>query len=921
MLTIHTPIDLTVDPSVLKINKNFEERLIGNYQMIGSNLEPEDMLHFLSEPPEVYLAEGGMTALIENNRITENQNLKLDVINNVINRILVSDTYRMTYQDQVFIESVLNKLGITDVQKFIRQVQNSREETKNINYLTDLYWSQQETISQLMEYQKMRKGQEEVQQDEDNNAPSGDGLWLHQKIMNRLQTAVVYQELKNYISSSTNQYRSITDAEMKISEQNITVQNMLLNKLRNYTRMEQQPLEFHYLNTYELGDEMIRQGDQHQIENQLVEAVLVNVLHQMYALRVEELLKKDNVWYQLAGSIHQATENTYNRFITYHKQGFLSEKQADIYNKQVQQYQRNEIQAIQQLYEEMQYSTIQRADGDRSPAEALIYFEEQTEGEDTPQTTIKTVPQPVTETVENTILHGQQILSMTSEERLIKERLELINQNNLKNYELLSQMNLQNLEEYTNVNIQQARAGEESSHGLLEAPEAMMTYLEQQNVTEQQNIVEKENVKLLPEGETRGSVEPPKGDHQISRYPESANAHHQGDSLLIRENLSKERELQTELVHHTDEFERETSHELEHTQVYREHLQEQTEQIQRELQRQIDRIEWKNRAEELPATEELAYLEQQAGEEQQELSFREKPAGITEMVEKTTLQGQQLETVTRQENLIKEQLEQINQKNVRNLERLSKLNLENRKETKILRINQENARKDALRVLTEPREVLMTYLESETATEKQEVVEKERLKQLFGEETIRIFETLERYQKSPNYSGNMGASGQDEAMLVKDILLQQQSVETELVHRSEELQQESIHELESTQVFREYLPEQVKQIRQENQKRIDRIELIHKKEENTLDEELVEELRGIQRVKKVENEQITQTVVEKNQTQEVINTRIHDFQTQQNEDLVRMVTDKVQNQLGSISEQIYTKLEKRMDMERRRRGL
>lgn len=852
MLTIHTPIELTVDPSVLKINKNFEERLIGNYQMIGSNLEPEDMLHFLSEPPEVYLAEGGMTALIENNRITENQNLKLDVINNVINRILVSDTYRMTYQDQVFIESVLNKMGITDVQKFIRQVQNSKEETQNVNYLTDLYWSQQETISQLMEYQKMRKGQEENQPDEDNQELSGDGLWLHQKIMNRLQTAVVYQELKNYISSSTNQYQSITDAEMKISEQNVIVQNMLLNKLRNYTRMEQQPLEFHYLNTYELGDEMIRQGDQHQIENQLVEAVLVNVLHQMYALRVEELLKKDNVWYQLAGSIYQATENTFNRFITYHKQGFVSQKQADIYNKQVQQYQRNEIQAIHQLYEEMHYSTIQRTNGDRSPEE-LIYLEEQAEGEETPQTTIKMVPQPVTETVENTILHGQQILSMTSEERLIKERLELINQNNLKNYELLSQMNLQNLEEHTNVNIHQARAGEKDSRGLTEAPEAMLTYLEQQMVTEEQSIVENEHLELLPAGEGKRIVEPPKSEHQISRYPESVKADDQGERLLIRENLSKERELQTELLYHMEEFERETNHELEHTQVYRENLSEQV--------------------------------------------------------------------LTSQENLLKEQLEQINQKNVRNLERLSKLNLENRKETKILQINQEHARKDALRVLSEPKEVLMTYLESQTTTEQQEMVEKERLKQLFGEETIRIFETLERYQKSPNYSVNMGASGQDEAMLMRDILLQQQSVETELVHSSEELQQETIYELEGTQVFREYLPEQVKQIRQENQKRIDRIELIHKKEENTLDEELVEELRGIQRVKKVENEQITQTVVEKNQTQEVINTQIHDFQKQQNEDLIRMVTDKVQNQLGSISEQIYTKLEKRMDMERRRRGL
>ena len=245
MLTIHTPIELTVDPSMLTINDNFAERLTGNYQMIGNGLEPEDMLHFLSEPPEVYLAEGGMTALIENNKIVENQNLKFDVINNVLNRILVSDTYRMTYQDQVFIKSVLNKMGITDVREFIRQVQNSKEEIKNVSYLTDLYWDQQETVSRLLEYRKLRAEQSDEKEEETEQRQTEDGLWLHQEIMNRLKTAVVYQEVKNYISTSTQQFRNITAAQMQISEQNVVVQNILLNKLRNYTRIEEQPLVYH----------------------------------------------------------------------------------------------------------------------------------------------------------------------------------------------------------------------------------------------------------------------------------------------------------------------------------------------------------------------------------------------------------------------------------------------------------------------------------------------------------------------------------------------------------------------------------------------------------------------------------------------------------------------------------------------------
>ena len=687
MLTIHTPIELTVNPSMLTINDNFAERLTGNYQVIGNHLEPEDMLHFLSQPPEIYLAEGGMTSLVEENKITENQNLKLDVINNVLNRILVSDTYQMTYQDQVFIQSVLKKMGITDVQEFIRQVQNSKEETKNVSYLTDLYWSQQETISQLLEYRKMSAEQQKEKAEEEKQRPSEEGLWLHQEILNRLKTAVVYQEIKNYISAASHHMNRISSAEMQISEQNITVQNMLLNKLRNYTRIEQQPLVYHYLNTYELGDEFIsREGDQKTV-HQLVQAVLLNALHQMYALKIEELLRQDHLWYRLAGSIYQATENTLQRFVAYHGQTYLSEKQADVYQKQVQQYQKNEIKAIEQLYEENS------------------------------QTVLRTIQAPAAE-------------------------MELF--------------------------YPESQAGEEG--------------------------VEKPDAAAIPEI-------------------------------------------------------------------------------------------------------------------------------LSQTIEKTEVHGQQIQSMTRQEILLKEQLEQVNQNNIRNLQLLSELHLTAGQEEKPNRINRAKAREDALQALTNPEEVMLTYLERETETERRESVEKVQLKQIFGEQTLRIFETLEKYQKTPQYLTGAGTSGQGEALLQKDIRIQEQQHRSELIHKSLDQQQETIRELENTQLIRTYLPEQVNQVRRETQKQVNQMELVHKQQETSLEEEVLEEMRNMAQTRKIENVQNIQTVIEKNTTQEVVNTKIHDFQKTQNEELIRMVTDRMQNQLGSMSEQIYGKLEKKMDMERRRRGL
>lgn len=688
MLTIHTPIELTVNPSILQLNDNFTQRLTGNYKMIGNGLEPEDMLHFMSEPPEVYLAEGGMTALIDNKTIYENQNLKMDVINNVLNRILVSDTYDMTYQDQVFIESVLKKIGVTDVKEFIHQIQNIRQEMKNVNRLTDLYWSESKALSQLLEYRQEQAKRTIKPGEEDAEDGGAAQLWLHQSIMNRLQTGAVYQELRNYLSATVNHHNTIGGSEMQISEQTVTAQNILLNKLKNYTTMEEQPLVYHYINTYEMGDETQVNESHTQTVSQMVQAVLLNALHQMYAIRTQELLTQDNVWYELAGAIYQAAENTYQRFEAYHGRSYISKRDADTYSKTVQQYQRNEIQAIEQFFTENRADIVNRI-GDRLPDAEMVYQE-------------------------------------------------------------------------------------------MDAQEA----------------------------------------------------------------------------------------------------------------------------------------------EQEDLSYQSQPQQNIENVQKTEIHGQQIQSLTRQEQLLKQQLEQINQNNIRNsqfLQQLSETPIEGREGG---RINRESAKRDALRALTQPQEVLLSYLESQTREEQREAVTHEHLTKIFGKDTVKIFETLEKYQKTPEL---MTASGQvvpDAAgMLIRDINLQNQEKQMELVHNTQELLAETVHETQTTQVLHEYLPQQVKQIRRETQANVSRIELLHRQEETTLEEEMLEEIRGLHRNTRVQNEQITEQVIESSTTQEIINNRVTEFQARQNEELARIISDKVQHQLGDLSEQVYGKLEKRMDTERRRRGL
>ena len=96
---------------------------------------------------------------------------------------------------------------------------------------------------------------------------------------------------------------------------------------------------------------------------------------------------------------------------------------------------------------------------------------------------------------------------------------------------------------------------------------------------------------------------------------------------------------------------------------------------------------------------------------------------------------------------------------------------------------------------------------------------------------------------------------------------------------------------------------------------------LHGTSENVFEEEMLEEIRGMHRASKVVNEHTTEHVVEKNIFNETVNSRVNEFQVKQNEEIARLISSTVQQELGNLSEQVYGKLEKRMDTERRRRGL
>ena len=134
-------------------------------------------------------------------------------------------------------------------------------------------------------------------------------------------------------------------------------------------------------------------------------------------------------------------------------------------------------------------------------------------------------------------------------------------------------------------------------------------------------------------------------------------------------------------------------------------------------------------------------------------------------------------------------------------------------------------------------------------------------------------------------------------------------------------EQEQIYEQtkEVVERWNEKTPQAPKQQTVYEDRRTD-LSLVHRSQEQTLDEELIQQMmeqnRQINRTVKTENETVTNY-----DTTEHTYTNVNTQQVvQQTENINELVRQGVQRELGTLSDKIYSKLEKRLETERRRRG-
>ena len=152
-------------------------------------------------------------------------------------------------------------------------------------------------------------------------------------------------------------------------------------------------------------------------------------------------------------------------------------------------------------------------------------------------------------------------------------------------------------------------------------------------------------------------------------------------------------------------------------------------------------------------------------------------------------------------------------------------------------------------------------------------------------------------------------------------ILERQLREQELIHSRTDRKLQDISETVVERWEENSRREPVQSAVTEEERR-NRIALVHKQQtENEITEEIMEQLMNQNRV--LQNQtKVMEEVTQNSRTVErrVTNQTTHEV-TQQTENLTEMISRGVQGKIGDITDQVYNRLEKRLQNERRRRGI
>jgi hypothetical protein len=325
MITLKKPIKLQTvrHPTTSEMSADsFYQRTLQNYSLINTQFTAENLFFLVNSPPEIPEFSDGMTQISVQNNVSSSRDFMLNILNNVVNRILLSDTHNFTYQDEIYISSVLRKIGITDVSFFMRQVQNLREDTLNTHNLLKVYESALPKLHALEKSEAYGlKEQREEAATAAQSTSSAPRYSVHNEIYKRLQTTEIYNTVHNFNSALSLYESNITSAELSTAEQSRVSNQFILSELEEqFIGINVAELQHVHINNYETGEDLPLLQNERQIIERSAAGALLDIIHNTMTARIEQISRSEINWLNISNAIYGAAERSLSRFQMFHTQ-------------------------------------------------------------------------------------------------------------------------------------------------------------------------------------------------------------------------------------------------------------------------------------------------------------------------------------------------------------------------------------------------------------------------------------------------------------------------------------------------------------------------------------------------------------------------------------------------------------------------
>ena len=329
MLKITSPVKLVNKNIVSKTGNGLFSRISDNYSLINADISAQDLLHVFNEPPQVFLAEGETTNVFTNNvNVVNTQKKKLEIVNNLINRILISNTADFSYQDRVYISSVLHKLGIKDEHQFLNVINSLIDENNLMLTQNRVLAENIENIRTVLNSSNVVENSASTSVDVDNTVNNNNPFYLHQQVLTRLN----YSELANYVNQMTKPQLSPNTVETReiVSAETIRLANHLrLQQMNNELTKTETPMIYNHENVYEEYSEESVELDKSEVTQNLLKAMLVSYIDNLHLVNSESIRNGDIKWLNTSRNLYNTVDNSVKRYT----QNLISPISTNLYNE------------------------------------------------------------------------------------------------------------------------------------------------------------------------------------------------------------------------------------------------------------------------------------------------------------------------------------------------------------------------------------------------------------------------------------------------------------------------------------------------------------------------------------------------------------------------------------------------------------